>query len=70
MGRVIPFSQFDKYLKAKSAEADYCPGTILDTNILISLTYEVKKDHDEVFNFFASITDMPPLPMWAGQKTS
>jgi hypothetical protein len=55
LGRVIPFSQFDKYLKAKSAEADYCPGTILDTNVLISLTYEVKKDHDEVFKLFASI---------------
>jgi predicted nucleic acid-binding protein len=55
LGRVIPFSQFDKYLKAKSAEPHYCPGTILDTNILISLTYELKKDHDEVLRFFASI---------------
>ncbi len=55
MGRVIPFSQFERYLQVKAAEPGYCPGTILDTNILVSLTYEVKKDHDEVLGFLSSI---------------
>ena len=50
MGRVIAFSEFDSYLKSVS-QGDFAKATILDTNIMISLTYDVKKDYEEVCDF-------------------
>ncbi len=55
MGRVISFSNFSGYYANKQREVGFCSGAILDTNILISLTYDVKSDHDEVFEFVSSI---------------
>jgi hypothetical protein len=52
MGRVIPFSDFQRYYAEARQSADFAPGTILDTNILIALTYEVKSNHEEVTEFF------------------
>lgn len=52
MGRVISFSEFKAYYSAISHSSDFAKGAILDTNILISLTYEVKNNHDEVMTFF------------------
>lgn len=55
MGRVISFSEFDGYFANKQREADFYSGAIIDTNILISLTYELKSDHEEVFEFVSSL---------------
>lgn len=52
MGLVIPFSEFKSYYAAIRDDATFAKGTILDTNILISLTYEVKSNHEEVIEFF------------------
>ena len=54
MGKVIPFSKFRAYLLQKQLETGFVPATILDTNVLISLTYEVKATHDEVIEILAS----------------
>ena len=56
MGRVIAFSEFDDYYKALK-KTDLVSGTILDTNILISLTYEVKSDYEEIADFVDSLID-------------
>jgi hypothetical protein len=48
MGKVIPFSKIDLYLRSKKREPGFCPGTILDANVLVSATYEIKSDHEEV----------------------
>lgn len=52
MGRVVSFSEFDSYYAEIRKRPSVVPGTIFDTNILISLTYEVKSNHEEVFDFF------------------
>jgi hypothetical protein len=52
MGRAISFSEFADYYQNVRALPDNVAGAIFDTNILISLTYEVKANHDEVFSFF------------------
>lgn len=53
MGRVIAFSEFSSYLDTIRSAGRGVEGAILDTNILISLTYEVKSDHDEIRHFFS-----------------
>lgn len=50
MGRVIAFSEFESYTKTIN-QGDFAQGTILDTNILISLTYEIKSEYDEIVDF-------------------
>ena len=52
MGKVVPFSEFKAYYSAIRSNGDFAKGAILDTNILISLTYEVKTNHEEVATFF------------------
>ena len=51
MGRVIPFTEFRSYLASIRSDGSVTRGTILDTNILISLTYEMKSNHEEVMAF-------------------
>ena len=52
MGRVISFSEFECYFKGiKKSDEDFT-GVILDTNILISLTYELKVDYKDVVGFY------------------
>jgi hypothetical protein len=53
MGRVVPFSEFRKYYERIRGCRDFESGTILDTNILIALSYEAKQTHEETFEFFA-----------------
>jgi hypothetical protein len=52
MGLVIPFSEFKSYYAAIRNKSEFAKGTILDTNILVSLTYEMKNNHEEVATFF------------------
>jgi len=54
MGRVISFSDFKTYYQEVQGLPNNLKGAILDTNILVSLTYEVKGNHEEVFEFFES----------------
>ncbi len=51
MGQVIPFTEFKSYFASTRSDGSVAQGTILDTNILISLTYEVKSNHEEVMAF-------------------
>jgi hypothetical protein len=51
MGRVVRFSEFDKYLielKDKNVKVE---GTILDANIIITLSYSPKKYHTRTYDF-------------------
>ncbi len=50
MGQVIAFSEFDTYFAAMDNRT-LVRGTILDANILISLTYEIKSDFEEIADF-------------------
>jgi hypothetical protein len=53
MGQVVSFSEFRKYYASIQGHRDFSLGTILDTNILIALSYESKSSHEETFDFFA-----------------
>lgn len=44
MGQVIPFSEIESYLRSID-KVDAHKGTILDTNILISASYDVRDSH-------------------------
>jgi hypothetical protein len=52
MGRVIAFSEFNSYYQSIKGRPGVVSGAIFDANILISLTYEVARLHDEVREFF------------------
>lgn len=52
MGQVIAFSEFTMYYKQRQLRHDFVPGTIIDTNILIALTYEMNANNEEVIDFF------------------
>lgn len=67
MGRVVPFSEFQKYIMELRCRPDFFAGAILDTNILIAMSYEIKREHERViellgiaaeenFRFFATVT--------------
>lgn len=51
MGKLVPFSRFDEYLNDLKKKGKDASGKILDTNILVSLTYEVKANHEEIADF-------------------
>src|SRR3989338_6098780 len=51
MGKLISFSEFDGYLVAEKSKGNFYSGTILDTNIIVSLLYEIKSNHEEVVKF-------------------
>ncbi len=51
MGRLVAFSEFNEYYNEISNNDSFVKGTVLDTNILVSLMYEVKSTHDEVVKF-------------------
>ena len=54
MGRVIAFSEFKRYLEELDNNS-FVRGSTLDANILISLTYEVKSNYDEVTHFIDAL---------------
>lgn len=47
MGKVIPFSEIESYL-ASIEKSDAYKGAILDTNVLISASYDARDSHSEV----------------------
>lgn len=51
MGRVVRFSEFKNYFRNLSISSSEELGTVLDANILITLSYEPKKYHSRVKNF-------------------
>ena len=54
MGRVIAFSEFTAYYEPLRGRAEFARGTIIDTNILIALTYEVNSNNEDSVRFFES----------------
>ena len=58
MGRVVAFSEFESYYQDISKAEGFLNGSLLDTNVLISLSYEIKSDHEETIAFFDSIAPL------------
>jgi len=54
LGKVIPFSEIESYLMSID-EADFHKGTILDTNVLISVSYDVRDSHAGVVEVWDSL---------------
>lgn len=52
MGRVIPFSEIESYLVSLE-KLGLHKGTILDTNILISASYDMRDSHADVVELWA-----------------
>lgn len=51
MGRVVRFSEIDKYLAELNSKGLKVEGTILDANVIITLNYEPKRFHTRTFEF-------------------
>jgi hypothetical protein len=51
MGQVISFSDFNSYYKPLRESGKFAQGTIIDTNVLIALTYEVNSNNEDVIEF-------------------
>lgn len=51
MGRIIRFSQFDRYLQELQDSGRKVEGTILDANVIITLSYSPKKFHTRTYEF-------------------
>lgn len=57
MGQVVPFSEIENYIQAiKKLQGRV--RTILDTNVLASLTYEVKSNHEAVVDLIFRLEKM------------
>ena len=56
MGRVVPFSELTKYLSSIK-KLDTYRGTILDTNVLISSSYEPSNDSEDVSQVLDILAD-------------
>jgi hypothetical protein len=57
MGQVIPFSQVDSYVEHLQKSQGVI-HTVLDTNVLASLTYEVKANHEEIADLILRLENM------------
>jgi hypothetical protein len=58
MGRVIPFSDFREYLRDLNfSPSEFARGCLLDTNVLISLTYEARDDFEEMAEFLDTLAE-------------
>ena len=51
MGRVVAFSGFNSYLTSLKNKGIDVEGTILDANVIITLTYSAKKFHKRISEF-------------------
>jgi len=51
MGRVVRFSEFDEYLYNLKQNGTRVEGTILDANVIITLSYSPKKFHTRTYEF-------------------
>ena len=51
MGRVVRFSEFDDYFRDISLRGIKTEGTILDANVIITLSLLTKKYHTRLDNF-------------------
>ena len=51
MGKVIRFSKFSKYIKELNDSGIFPSGTILDANLIITLSYSPKKYHTRTLEF-------------------
>jgi hypothetical protein len=60
MSRIIPFSRLRDYFESGSRTPSFVPGVILDTNVLITMSYEVKPLHEEVIELLDTLEPFEP----------
>ncbi|MCB0367728.1 MAG: hypothetical protein H6624_20255 [Bdellovibrionaceae bacterium] len=53
MGRVVPFSHFEDYYSQLTQDNRVIDGTILDANVIITLSYSPKKYHSRLTKFLS-----------------
>ena len=51
MGKVVRFSEFDQYLAELISNGVKVDGTILDANVIITLSFSPKKFHTRTYEF-------------------
>lgn len=51
MGKVVRFSEFDQYLAELKSNGVTVDGTILDANVIITLSFSPKKYHTRTYEF-------------------
>lgn len=57
MGQVIAFSEFADYYEPLREHGEFVQGTIIDTNILIALTYEMNVNSEAALRFFETFLE-------------
>lgn len=58
MGSLVSFSRLKPHLETRIAQAGAFPGVILDTNVLVTMTYEVRDDHEQVLELLDSLAPL------------
>ena len=57
MGRVVPFSAADRYVKELAGKG-HSVRAILDTNVLIASSYEIKDTHEQVVDLLRKLDQL------------
>ena len=70
MGRVIRFSEFDDYLYELKQNGIKVDGTILDANVIITLSYSPKKFHTRIYDFIKNKIQKNEIALYTTVNTT
>lgn len=70
MGRIVRFSEFDAYFKELVSQSGFPVGTILDANVIITLSYSPKKYHSRLLNFLSEKIHPDQIPCFTTVNTT
>lgn len=70
MGRVVRFSEFDEYLFNLKQNGIKAEGTILDANVIITLSYSPKKFHTRTYEFIKNKIQKNEIALYTTVNTT
>jgi predicted nucleic acid-binding protein len=70
MGRVVRFSEFDEYLYNLKQNGTRVEGTILDANVIITLSYSPKKFHTRTYEFIKNKIQKNEIALYTTVNTT
>lgn len=70
MGRVVRFSEFDEYLFNLKQNGTKVEGTILDANVIITLSYSPKKFHTRTYEFIKNKIQKNEIALYTTVNTT
>ena len=70
MGRVVRFSEFDEYFFNLKQNGTKVEGTILDANVIITLSYSPKKFHTRTYEFIKNKIQKNEIALYTTVNTT